>query len=271
LYIYRTHTKHFKETLCWITFFLTSLFLMTYLSVPVWQMSSTLQMVQFPWRLLGLLSFCIAGLLSMVANSIFSHKKHFSQKLLLSGLIIGLLLLNGRYSYILSLRYSGFNNPGDLTSAKVKESWKTKSFQLVETGIFDPYTNKLKDAYEYYPLLSKTGLPAQEPVIGQPRIFVTKGDAAVKIKRWGSYRRIFNLEVKDSSIIRVKTYYYPAWHLYINNQLHPIKVSDDGTIKFELQAGSYQAKLVYGWTRALILGTIVSSLSLILLVIWVYI
>ena len=270
LYIYRDHTKRLKETLCWIAFFLANLFLMSYLSVPVWQTSSILQMVQFPWRLLGLLSFIIASLLSLVTNGVLESKNPL-QKMLFLGLIISILFWNMRYTYILSLRYSGFNNPGNLTSAEVKESRKNESFQLIKTALFDPYTNKLKDAHEYYPLLPKTGLPAKKPVIGQPRVSVIKGDTLVKIKRWSSYQRIFNLEAKESSSIRVRTYYYPAWHLYINNQLYPIKISDDGTIKFELKAGSYQANLVYGWTRALILGMITSSLSLILLIIWGYV
>lgn len=46
----------------WLVFLISLIFLMSYPSVLIWQASETLQMVQFPWRLLGLFSFGIAAL-----------------------------------------------------------------------------------------------------------------------------------------------------------------------------------------------------------------
>ena len=58
------------------------------------------------------------------------------------------------------------------------------------------------------------------------------------------------------------------WHLYLNQKPHPIAMSDDGTIKFQLEPGVYQVDLRYQWTPAFIAGGILSILSIIVLILF---
>jgi hypothetical protein len=51
---------------------------MPYPFLFLWQASKTLQMVQFPWRLLGLFSFGIASLITAIAFS--NSSNNFNNK-----------------------------------------------------------------------------------------------------------------------------------------------------------------------------------------------
>ncbi len=45
-------------------------------------------------------------------------------------------------------------------------------------------------------------------------------------------------------------------------------MSDDGTIKFQLEPGIYQVDLQYQWTPALIAGGLLSILGIIILIVF---
>lgn len=118
---------------------------------------------------------------------------------------------------------------------------------------------------EYRPLLNNNHPSPPKPVIGQPKFSVIKGKAEIELNQWQSYQRNFDVKAQELSTIEIRTYYYPAWHLYINNQPHPIEMSEDGTIEITLQEGYYQVQLRYQWTWVFKVGIILSILSLILL------
>ena len=67
-------------------------------------------------------------------------------------------------------------------------------------------------------------------------------------------------------MIKIRTYYYPAWHLYVNQKPHPSTVAPDGTIQIELEPGSHIVELRYLWTGAFKLGVAISICSLSLLI-----
>lgn len=255
----RNNRKTIIKIRYWLVFLFVLAFLMLYPSVLIWQASSTLQMVQFPWRLLGLLSFGAAALCAIVVDEIFKRKLRMKMILLL--IIISVLLGNMLYSYKLSLSLPGFHNPGEITSARIKGSWKASVYEQVKTELYDPYTNKLRGTKEYRPLLDK-GTAAPAPVIGQPPVSLVNGKAEINLEHWRSYNRMFKVRVQEASIIRLRTYYYPAWHLSVNNKPYPIKVSSDGTINIEFEPGFYKVKLYYQQTPVFTLGIVLSILSL---------
>ncbi|OKH22034.1 hypothetical protein NIES593_13955 [Hydrococcus rivularis NIES-593] len=75
------------------------------------------------------------------------------------------------------------------------------------------------------------------------------------------YYRRFEAIAKEPSTIRIQTYYYPAWHLYLNQKSHPIAMANDGTMELKLEPGSHEVELRYQWTPAFIAGMILSFLS----------
>ncbi|AFY76870.1 6-pyruvoyl-tetrahydropterin synthase related domain [Pleurocapsa sp. PCC 7327] len=239
-----------RETWGWLAFAIAIAFMMSSLSTLIWQSSSMLQSVQFPWRLLQLFSFVGAALCGAVVSGILKLRSPF--KLLLSLIIIGILLLNFRYSYKLSRQFITLRNPGKGSIAHL---------EYIKIALDDPYTDKLRDVREYRPLLKGGNSSPPEPLIGQPRVSLKSGKADIQIERWDSYYRRFEVIAKEPSTIRIRTYYYPAWHLYLNQKSHPIAMANDGTMELKLEPGSHEVELGYQWTPAFIAGMILSFLS----------
>jgi uncharacterized membrane protein YfhO len=109
-------------------------------------------------------------------------------------------------------------------------------------------------------------MPFSIPKLGDPRVSVVNGLATFKIEQWDSYQRQLQVTSQDISIVRIRLYYYPAWHLYVNGKAQEIQKAEDGTIELILQPGTYTIRLRYEWTPAFIVGIIVSLLSLAVLV-----
>ena len=248
-----------KHIYGWLGFILILAFLMVSPSAFIWASSKTLQMVQFPWRLLVLFSLAVAVLCSIAADVIIKKNRQ-----LLIIVIVSFIIVNWVFNYKISLLRAGFYQIKDVSSEKAIASNRDRVFKRVETIVKNPYADNIKDALEYIPLLSN-GQVAPAPVIGQPPISVTSGKAEIQLNRWGSYNRIFNVIATSPSTIRLRTYYYPAWHVYANKKPHPIEVADDGTMQLKLQPGSYTIELRYQWTRYFTLGVVLSLLSIVAL------
>jgi hypothetical protein len=262
---YRQDSSKIRQTVYWLIFLLVLAFLMTHPSERLWQYSKILQMLQFPWRLMGLFSFGFASIFAIAISGLVSQK--LSLKVIAVLTILVTMFGNVSYGYQIAHRSHSFNNPGDLApNAKLKPQYDPYyRFQDIQLALKAPYTDRLKDAPEYLPLLP-TGKPAPPPLLSQPAITTVSGEATLDMKQWGTYRRIFKVSASQQSVIKIRTYYYPAWHLYINQKLHPSTVAPDGTIQIELEPGSYIVELRYLWTSAFKLGVVISICSLSLLI-----
>lgn len=237
----------------WLVFVFVLAYLMTYWSLPIWQISTTLQKVQAPWRFLHLFSFGGAALCAVVVSGILKLRLRLRFLLLL--LVFCLLLVNLHYSYQLSRKFIALGNPG---------RGNLDHLQLVRQALDDPYTDKLLDVGEYRPLLAN-GESSPHPILGKSKFDVVKGNAVIKLIQWESYQRILQVNVVEESNIQIRTYHYPAWHLYVNNKPYLTDISNDGTILFSLQPGSYTVELIYQNTLAFTLGIITSLFSLFIL------
>ena len=262
----RKNQASLKQIYGWLGFILILAFLMVSPSAFIWASSKTLQMVQFPWRLLVLMSLGVAALCSIAANRI-AFKKNWLI-ILLSMAIASIIIFNLGVNYKISLLRAGFYQVKDASNQSAASN-RTQIFQRVKTIINHPYADNIKDAIEYIPLLNN-GQVAPAPIIGQPPISVSNGTAEIHINRWKSYKRLFNVTAASLSTIKIRTYYYPAWHLYANKKPHPIEIADDGTIQLKLAPGSYTIELRYQWTRYFTVGVVLSILSIVALVLlWI--
>ncbi len=254
--------REVEEIFYWLTFSIIVVFLTTYWSQPLWARFETLQMVQFPWRLFGLLSFGVSAMLAIAVARIVK----FSWKSRIVLLLVGLIFIyNIRNAIIMITGASTLNNPGRYGNATKYNGFNKK--EVVYNAVYQPYEGKLRDVPEYRPLLPSGEYPPA-PEIGQPPVSVIDGKAQVEIERWGSYKRTLKIEAQEPSTIRLRTYYYPAWHLYVDGQESSILVADDGTIKAELEPGIHTVELSYQWTKAFTLGVLFSILSSITMIIF---
>jgi hypothetical protein len=252
----RQDCKTASESKRWILFTLTLALMMSSLSVPIWQASTTLQKVQAPWRLFSLYSFGSAALCGLVVSKIIRLK--LPLKIFLSLIIAAILLVNASYGYQLSRKFPTFRNPGKANLGHLEPS---------RLALEEPFTEQLIDVGEYRPLV-KQGISSADPILGQPKLAVVEGKAKIELYQWKSYQRNFKVVAEKPSTIRVRTYYYPAWHLYVNSKSYPIEIFDDGTILFAVQPGHYSVQLVYQKTLAFTVGIIASMFSI--LIVFIY-
>ncbi|NES83049.1 MAG: YfhO family protein [Moorea sp. SIO2B7] len=264
---YRQDRQKIKIISYWLLFLLSISLMMTYPSVRIWQASKTLQMVQFPWRLMGLFSFGVSVMFTLAVRGII--RTSYPKKIVLWLVILVIIITNVNHSYKLTKQLPGFNDQNAIASYIANKKPKyvkgvLKNIKILNIAFYDPYSNGLEDAIEYRPLTPNRKLaPLFEP--GHPPISVLNGKALIQLNKWGSYERLFNLSVKETSVIAIRSYYYPAWHLYINQKPHPIIVSSNGTITMKLDPGSYQVELRYLWTNSFKLGIILSMISIIVI------
>ena len=237
----------------WLSFAIILAFLMSSLSLPIWNASSTLQMVQFPWRFLQIFSFVGAVLFTIVVSGITQLSLRL--KLLLSLIVVGILLINFGYTYKLSRQFITLRNPG---------KGSVEHLAHIKKILEDPYTDELRDVKEYRPLLKGSSSPPV-PRINQPKFSVIRGKASIVLQQWESYKRVLDVTAAEISTIKIRTYYYPAWHLYVNNNSYPIDVSKDGTMMLTIEKGHYTVELLYQWTPAFTVGVGLSIMSLFIL------
>lgn len=257
--LHRRDPNKLKVLWGWLGFSSLAVLLMSYPSTPIWNASKTLQMVQFPWRMMGIFSFCLAAMCSQCVNGILSIRKKNVVQMGLQGslllLVLGILFWDFHYSYTLSRGIPTLNNPGQGVLDKKEH---------IELALNDPYNDTLVDVRPYRPLINH-GYAASDPKIGQPLVLTAVGDASVDIQRWQSYERTFQATVETPAKLQIRTYFYPAWHVWVNGVEQPIKMASDGTIELSLAPGQYSIQLKYLWTSAFKLGMGLSVLSILIL------
>jgi hypothetical protein len=280
---YKNNPFLYKFTLQTILFVLIVIFFISHWSLPIWQLSLTLQKVQISWRLAGLLFFGQAILCALAARSIIHYRRFWIKGLIILTIIL-FLFLNLKFGLTYTRALPTLHSPGK-GNVSMRE-W-------IETIIQDPYSNRLIDVPEYRTFLDNSdpsfyikekytdaGLikrpkqtsdfrlsPLPTPLMDQPPVSIVKGQAEFTIEAWESYYRKILLQVVNASTIRLRTYYFPAWQILINNKPYPLQKAKDGTIELNLSPGNYTLILKYEKTWAYSLGITISYLSLLTLVI----
>ena len=250
----RSHQDIWRSSSFWLIFLLCLFLMMSSPSLPIWQASSILQKVQAPWRLFSIFSFGGAVLIASTTVVIDRLKLKFKFFLYLTLTII--LMFNFSYSYKLSRKFPTFNNPGRANLAHLKSA---------KIALENPYSETLIDVGEYRPNINQSQ-PSPPPIIGQPKVSIIHGQADIEIKQWQSYHRIFEANITQQATIKIRTYYYPAWQLYVDNNPYSIKQDEDGMIAFDLEEGQYTIELKYQKTKSFIAGIAISLCSVIILI-----
>jgi hypothetical protein len=273
LWALRHNQAETKRTLSWLAVVIIIFFMISNWSEFIWQSSSTLLRIQRSTRVFGLFYFGEAALFTLAVRAIL--QLNWKWKILPSVLLFSIFLGNFYDGYQLVRKSPGLHSP--TTGTVFIREW-------MEIALQDPYSNKLIDVPEYRPLLSgetpnpdvreryQDGKPIPYieggtayfpiPELDKPEISVISGDASIDIQQWRAYERQFNITAMQPATLRIRTYYYPAWHLYLNQTPHPIMMSEEGTLEFEIATGSYQALLKYEPTLAFIGGIVLSLISL---------
>ena len=77
------------------------------------------------------------------------------------------------------------------------------------------------------------------------------------------------LTAETDTQIKLNTFYYPGWKVYVNNIDTPIQFQDSnnrGLITFHVPQGHHQIKAIFTETRFRLLANLISLFSLLLFV-----
>ena len=234
----------------WLVFFLVLLavavFFASTFSQPLWDRLPLLQYLQFPWRFLTLAAFSSALLCAAVFVLLFSGGVRFDRRLpdvAMVALLTALLLWG------------------------LPKAWPEKFLALNETD-YSPQAIAAQGltvttAGEYAPVWvqQRPTAPAGEPltfVAGQGRVVSSQLSVAT---------RQFIVEAVVESRLRLNTFYFPGWTLYVDGVERPIDYSNpQGVMEFSLGSGLHGVKFAFEDTPVRAWAGRLSLLALLVLV-----
>ena len=217
-------------------FFCLSLAILVFLtnraSAFVWENVFLMRYLQFPWRLLAQIGFCVAFL----AGSLFCFLPSASKSergLLQLVLVIVLILYGGQYCYV-----KGYYilKESELTPDFVREQWSTASSYNTRE------MNRIQDFGEYLPKTVKK-LPDKK-LAG--RVVVVSGQARINNLRTGIDSVSFEAVVSQEARLVIGQFYYPSWRVWANQKPIPLYTDEAGLIHIQLTQGNHDVVALFG-------------------------
>ncbi|EKD86934.1 MAG: hypothetical protein ACD_37C00097G0005 [uncultured bacterium] len=215
-----------------LLFFLSSIFIMLHLSKPVWEIITTLQKFQFPWRFLSVSVFFVSILAAFVVYSIPNQKIQ-------------------RLTFFLVLVVSVF-----LT----KDYWKAQGFNYKPESFFTNIYESTTDTGESAPIWSIRFMEKKP----KDTIEVIGGNAEIEKISRNSTSRSYNINSGENSTIRENTLYFPGWKVFIDGEESSVEFQDPnnrGLMTFVLPQGSHRVDVKFEDTKLRALVDIASFLS----------
>jgi 4-amino-4-deoxy-L-arabinose transferase-like glycosyltransferase len=221
-----------------------SVFISTALSSLLWENVSILQMIQFPWRFLGLIS--LAGSI-VIAAGVDEIGRVFATRLRPLGLIaVGLVMAGLAF-----------------TAAQVIRPAAYPSRTAFDVGFEQYRTDKSCECWW--------------PVSADGRAFPNRerastDDRAAAVLKWTNDEREFLVREGAGGQVRVATFYYPFWTATVENEKVELRPSDDGAILINVPAQATRIRMNFERPGYEVLSRYVSlatwSLMLLAFVAW---
>jgi hypothetical protein len=197
--------------------FLLALAMCTYLTWPIWRLSTTLQQVQFPWRWMGIVS--LAGAIGAAAYLPYWTSLTQGRWRPVSLLVAGAMLIALAFTLSQSVRQSYY-----LPRAEFEQ----KLDHLAESpGL--PY---------WWPRWTKAeafGVHEQVRIEGRQ----------VTVSSWAPETRRFRVESGPETELRVATLYYPLWQATMDGRRLAVGPAPDGAISIKLPSAGGTVQLAF--------------------------
>lgn len=229
--------KPSRQLVFWFLACWASIFMMLQISKPLWQVIPLINNFQFSWRFLALLALATSVLGGIVVNK----KPGYIAIIIASITVLGSVLNWGHRE----------SSPIVISDAKLREIMPTQA------------------------RISQTGFPQALPIwidlknqwgdrnISGP-IEILSGKADVRQIFRNSTKHVYELDLKEASVFKENTYYYPGWRLMVNGKQKNIEYQDKnfpGVMKFSLEPGRYTTELKFGNSPDRNLSLFVSAIT----------
>ena len=184
-----------------------TLFMATPVSRPVWHLFRPLQETQLPWRWLALTSMVCPILLAMAIP--FWARLANERKRPLILIALGTVAISIAFSLGHIVREARWLTPVQFE--------QTLSSIPGSTGV-----------YQWMPIWTHDPLPTM------PSQVEAGGDRKILIESWEPERRVFSTSAGQSSVARVRTFFYPHWKASADGQSLTVAPDKDGAILIAL-------------------------------------
>lgn len=240
-----------RELWFWLAVSLASVLMMFPPSRPVWQLFTTLQSIQFPWRFSSVL--CLAAS-ALIATGLTPVGR-------LSGVTNSLCAAAACASLL------------TLTLLAVYTVWEARppGAAYVPHEVFLKRVAQRRDAPEYRP---STAASIQEVAFDQllghlcksgartERACVVGGSGAVTINSWRPREVTLDVNSAEGVSLNVSQFYYPGWVAEVDERPYTLTPSEpDGLLHLNLAGGAHRVRLRLSQSRQEIAGEIISVAS----------
>lgn len=219
--------------LFWLSIFAAGVFFSLQVSTPFWSYSSLLQKFQFPWRFNVLSTFSAVVISSVMLNSV--KIRWLNITVAFTAIVLAIPIMNVN-TYI--------NN----TDSYYLSYPATTNYHGETTTIWS------------------AGDPGSHPL--QPFDIIGGQGTISNIKR-STINHTFTVSAKSNVQILDNTFYYPGWHVYVNDVTVPIQFQDQnhrGLITFTVPKGTHRVKILFNETPLRIISNVISIVTLLSLV-----
>jgi hypothetical protein len=225
-------------------------------STRIWEVVPLLELTEFPWRLLGPAIFC-ASVLAATAllglNNLFSISSEKIESLLLNGLVLLVIGLNGYYLYPSQFIPWGTPTPADAfayevttgaigtnSAAEMLPRWVT---QLPEADVLWPDYVAGRPPQK----LDPTSLPPGATV--EPIAHLAESDT-------------LQVDTPQPFVATLFSLYWPGWQVYLDGQRLPVRIATEtGLIQATIPAGRHTLTIKLEPTPVRSVGLWLSLLS----------
>lgn len=217
VYYKSRHVKisNFPLLVFFFSIFSISFFMVTPLSSPVWRILPERELFVFPWRWVIVSTFASSILFGLASQTVsLSDIKSNRFNAISIGILYAVVAGNLYFSSISMTKVDYLQEP-----------------------LLERMLSKGNDLIEYRPVWI---LDKNKDFSKERRTYVTfkEGRGMIDIVSWMSQSRLFRIDAKDSSTLRVSTFYYPGWTAFVNGREVPVLVEkDSGAILLNIQPG----------------------------------
>ena len=222
---------------------LGSLFLLFGLSSFIWNAIPFFKFIQFPFRWLNITFFAVAFLSAAGFRLTEYNSGRRTERRVAIGIVVLIFLVCILYDYKYIVTSPVFTSDELIPPKSV--NW-TK--EHLPTGV-DINIIRLAETKE-------------------DRITILTGDGNVEIATWNTAKRSVKTVLKEDSVIRIRTFYFPGWNAYIDGKRTKINKEDgSGAMLVDVTRGKHMLELKFVDTPIRFYSKLVTIFSLMFIII----
>lgn len=201
----------------------------------IWEHLTILKYLQFPWRLLSLISFGLALIVTLVTSWSFRRKN-----IVLSVIILVTLVTSYRY----------FSPVEYYQDSIGPYHYEEKQIQIDMSGILP----------DYLPNTFNVAIAPFQSLITDSDLIKSE------VLKDGSSEKLISLEVKQELTFELSIANFPGWKAYLDGNETVITTSNDGLVSILLPRGKHLLSLKFESTWIRQIGNLISCGSLVLII-----